>query len=99
MRVFIDIPPHIGIEVIEQSLDRREGIALLKVSVMPVVPFPRLIVISENTNPSVDQIQPVFEECWLRGIIRGSRHITISAKSPRRYTAPRRTSSFACMSA
>ena len=51
----------IDIEVIEQSRDRGEGITLLKVAIMPMVSFSRLIVISENTEASLDQNQPVFE--------------------------------------
>jgi hypothetical protein len=61
MRVFIDIPPDIGSKIIKQSLDRGEGVVFLKATIMPMVPFPRLIVISENTDPVVDQSQPVFE--------------------------------------
>jgi hypothetical protein len=63
IRVSIDISPYIGIEVSKQSLNRGEDVGLLQAAIMPMIPFSRLIVVSENTHASVDQRQPVFH--WM----------------------------------
>jgi hypothetical protein len=61
MRVFIAVSPDIGVEISEQSLDRGEGMDLLKNTLMPVIPFARFIVVAEDADPSVDQGKPVFQ--------------------------------------
>jgi hypothetical protein len=58
--VFIEIAPYVRVEIFQQLLNGSETIRVFGSAAMPMIAFPRLIVIAQHALEAIDQGQTIF---------------------------------------